>query len=98
MSLEERVSRLEERLAELLIRQATANEQYEALLERLLELEAKNAQTEARLSQTEENLATSLIRLDNIANRVGLLPDELDLPQPFNLYAWVAVGLARQAN
>jgi chromosome segregation ATPase len=85
MSLEERISRLEERMVELLLKTATLNDQYDELLIKFAALAARNERLEDKLK--------------NLTDELGFLPEELDqLKGQFNLNAWVQIGLLRQTN
>jgi chromosome segregation ATPase len=85
MSLEERISRLEERMVELLLKTATLNDQYDELLLKFAALAARNERLEEKVK--------------NLTDELGFLPEELEqLKGHFNLNAWVQLGLMRQTN
>lgn len=85
MSLEERINRLEDRIAELLISQATLNDRYDDVLNRVAELEVTN-------EQLRQQMATLTAYLD-------LQPDQIDAePDQFGMSSWLKQVVKRRIN
>lgn len=85
MSLEERINRLEDRVAELLIAQATLNDRYDDAINRVFELEASNEQ----LTQ----------RIDRLVAYLDMQPEHLDDPaDQFGMATWLKQTVKRRTN
>lgn len=84
MSLEERVSRLEERVAELLIAQAAFNDKYDKLVNRIVGLENSN-----------ESLR---LKLTYILSFLDMNLDDLSAEGQLNLTSWLQQAIKRRIN